>query len=108
MYNIRHFCEYVTDGTNVYIKNRMFPLKPRIHPVKGFEQYLLRQDDGVTQFVSKKTIDNLTVKLDRVKSRSKIVSHIPTGKMYTSMKEACDVHKISAAKLKTNKDFLIV
>lgn len=107
MNSIRYFSNYVTDGTNVYSKNRRFPVEPRIHP-EGFKQYFLRQDNGDVKFVSQKMIDNLTIKLARSNTRAKTVTHIPSGKIYVSMKEACDTHKISMAKLKACKDFEIV
>jgi len=109
MYSIRHFSDYVTDGTNVYSKSRLFPVEPRIHP-KGFKQFFLHQDNGVAQLVSQKIIDSLTIKpktLTRSITRGKTVTHIPSGKVYGSMKEACDTHKISVAKLKSSDDFVI-
>ena len=102
MFGIRHFSEYVTDGTEVYSKNRMFPVTPRIHPAKRYKQYWIRQDNGDVKFVSQRMIDTLTIK-----SRGKSVTHLPTGKTFGSMKEACAIHKISVAQLKTNKDFSI-
>lgn len=108
MFSILHFVDYVTDGTNVYSKDRLFPVTPRVHPIKGFKQYFLRQDNGVFRFVSQKMIDNLTIKLARSNTRAKTVTHVPSGKIYVSMKEACDTHKISVAKLKASKDFEIV
>ena len=107
MFSIRHFVDYVTDGTNVYSKDRLFPVTPRVHPTKGFKQYFLRQDNGDVQFVSQKMIETLTIKLTRVNTRGKTVTHLPSGKMYVSMKEACDDNKISMGKLKSSKDFVI-
>ncbi|APC25604.1 hypothetical protein BST79_gp091 [Only Syngen Nebraska virus 5] len=107
MYSIRYFNGYVTDGTNVYTRDRMFPAEPRIHPTKGYKQYFLRQDDGVVQMVSQKLIDNLTIRLARSNTRGKSVKHIPTGKVYDTIKDAVSAHNMSAAKLKASKEFVI-
>jgi len=107
MYSIRYFNVYVTDGTNVYTRDRMFPVEPRVHPSKGFKQYFLRQDDGVVQMVSWDMIQKLTIKLARSNTRGKSVKHVPTGKVYDTIKDAVSAHNMSAAKLKASKDFVI-
>ena len=106
MFEIRYFVDYVTDGATVYTKSRLFPVTPRNHPTRGFKQYFLRQDNGDVKFVSRKMIEKLTMK-PRNDTRGKTVTHLPTGKIYLSMKEACEKNNLSISKLKANKDFVI-
>ena len=107
MSSIRYFNDYVTDGTNVYTRDRLFPVEPRIHPTKGFKQYFLRQDNGVTHMVSWNMIQKLTIKLTRSNTRGKTVTHVPTGKVYVTIKDEVSAHNMSAAKLKASPDFVI-
>jgi len=110
MFAIRLYSKYVTDGINVFSSDRLYPVTPRIHPVKGFKQYFLRQDDGDVFFVSQRDIEMLTIKpktLARTNTRGKTVTHSPTGQVFKTIKDAVTAHGISVAKLKSSNDYVI-
>ena len=119
MFTIKQYSNYVHNGVNVFSKVRLFPLTPVAHKVKKYKQYFMVSDTGVASFVSFKNIlDKLTQiespvskspvsKSPSAKGRGKTVLHRSSGKIFGSMKAACDAHNIKIAQLKSSPDFVI-
>jgi hypothetical protein len=112
MFTIKHYSDYVHNGVNVFSKVRLFPLTPVAHKVKKYKQYFMVSDTGVASFVSFKDILNSVStspvsKSPSAKGRGKTVLHRSSGKIFGSMKAACDAHNIKIAQLKSSPDFVI-
>jgi hypothetical protein len=108
MLNIQHFSRYVTDGSSVFFKERMYPLVPRMHKVKHYKQFFMIDDTGMAVFLSMDDIQRyVQVPCLNIKTRGKTVLHTSSGKTFGSMKAACQAFNIKLSKLKSSADFII-
>jgi len=107
MLNIKYYPKYLwSDGGDVFSKDGLFPVTPRVHPSKGFKQFFLEHENGTKTFVNIDTLKTLVEK-SAPKTRGKTVLQKSTGKKFSSIKEAVESSGLTAAKLKTNDDFVI-
>lgn len=119
MFTIKHYSNYVHNGTDVFAKERLFPLVPVVHKVKKYKKYFMTSDDGIVSFVGFKDILKYTnvespvsgspvSKSPSGKGRGKKVFHRSSGETFGSMKAACEAHNIKVSQLKSSPDFVIV
>jgi hypothetical protein len=105
MLNIKYYPKYLwSDGGDVFSKDGLYPVTPRT--TRGFKQFFLEHENGTKTFVNIDTLKTLVEK-SAPKSRGKTVLQKSTGKKFSSIKEAVESSGLTAAKLKTNDDFVI-
>jgi hypothetical protein len=108
MFQIKHYSRYVTDGTYVFSKERIYPLTSCKHKVKRYDQFFMTSNNGITMFVSTIDIKRLMEVPVVAKARGKAVVHCSSGKTFGSMKAACEAFDIKIGQLKSSPEFIIV
>ena len=101
---IANYPKYLWSNNQVITKDRHFPLTPR--PGKH-AQFFLEDCNGNTRFVSARELKTLVAqRLEKSKSRGRIVTHV-SGKVFGSIKEACQVSGLTSNKIKSHPDYII-
>ena len=108
MFDIKHYSRYVTDGTYVFSKERIYPLIPCKHKDKQYNQFFMTSDNGITMLVSTADIKRLMEVPVVTKARRKSVLHRSSGKTFCSMKAACEAYNMKLAQLKSSPEFVIM
>jgi hypothetical protein len=107
MHEISNYPKYLVINGKVVTKDRHFPLTPRIHPGGKYVQFFLEDSSGNTRFVSARELKTrLVSRLEKSKSRGRLVTHV-SGKVFGSIKEACQETGLSSNKIKSHPDYNI-
>ena len=101
---ISNYPKYLWVNNKVVSKDRQFPLAPRIGK---YTQFFLEDCNGNTRFVSTRELKSLVVtRLEKSKSKGRLVTHV-SGKVFGSIKEACQVSGLTSNKIKSHPDYII-
>jgi hypothetical protein len=104
MAEIANYPKYLWVNNQVVTKDRKFPLTPR---TGKHTQFFLEDLNGNTRFVSARELKSLVVvRLEKTKSKGRLVKHV-SGKVFGSIKEACQVSGLSSNKIKSHPDYTI-
>ena len=102
---ITHYPKYLWSNNQVVTRDRQFPLTPRAGKTPKF---FLEDCNGNTRFVSTRELKKFIVerRLEKSKSKGRLVKHV-SGKVFGSIKEACQVSGLSSNKIKSHPDYTI-
>ena len=113
MTTIRDFSDYALVGKNVVIVHSKYQLVPKKH-WKSYDMFYMKHDSGTHRFVSRKELDKLVVRdeavvrtLERKKTRGRTVTHIESGTVYPTIKEAAEAHGITVGRVKSSGHFAV-